>query len=70
MQTELAEWTSSRGYEDRVAALEDCKTTWVAEDGTWDVLVGSGGDDWFIASLASEVVLDARRKEVILRPRG
>jgi hypothetical protein len=35
-----------------------------------DILTGGAGDDWFIASLATDLVRDAKRKEVISRPRG
>lgn len=70
LQSVLTEWTSPRRYEYRVSALEDFVTTRVVDDGAWDVLVGGGGDDWFIAGLATDLVLDARRNEVISRPRG
>jgi Ca2+-binding RTX toxin-like protein len=70
LQAVLTEWTSPRRYEDRVAALEDFVTTRVVDDGALDVLVGGGGDDWFLASLATDIVLAAKSKEVISRPRG
>jgi RHS repeat-associated protein len=66
----LTEWTSPRRYEDRVAALEGLVTTRVVDDGVLDVLAGGAGDDWFLASLTTDLVLDAKRKEVISRPRG
>ncbi len=66
----LAEWTSPRRYEDRVAGLEGFVTARVVDDGVVDILAGGAGDDWFIAGLTTDLVLDAKRKEVLSRPRG
>src|SRR5262249_29844333 len=72
LQAVLAEWTSARSYNDRVANLSGAGTgvrlngafflndSTVMDDGQVDELTGGDGQDWFLLNLDPAAADDAK----------